>query len=115
MKDVETSDLNREKELRTHYYKAEYRKAKEVVIQYLKQNNLKVTNINDNYGEIFVEASKYHMIISIRSSRVLQVSIDIKVSYYSLIGAYKPHKLIKKVYQNLDKQLPFVGVGLQPY
>lgn len=114
IKDIETSDNHRNRELKTHYYKSEYKEAKEIVIRYLNQKKIKVTNIDDNYGEIFVETSSFHMIISIRSPRILYVSIDIKISVYSLVGAYKPHKYIKEIYSYLDKELPFIGKGLQP-
>ncbi len=115
IRDVETSDRHNNPLLRTHYYRSEYQKTKETVINYLKRNNYKVVNIDDNYGEIFVEASSFHMIFSIRKSQVLNSSVDIKVSVYNLIAGYKPHKLIKAVYEFLDKELPVVGVGTQAY
>ncbi len=114
IKDIETSDTQSNVELRSHYYKCEYRVAKEAVIRYFKMRNHKVTNIDDNYGEILVETPSFHMIISIRkASSILNVSVDIKVSVYRLIGLYKPHKLVKGLYDYLDKELPYKGKGLQ--
>ncbi len=114
IKDIETSDKHRFIDFRTHYYKCEYNIAKDAVKRYLNQKKFKISNVDDNYGEIFVQSSSFHMIISIRKAMVLNVSIDIKVNVYGILGAYKPHKLIKELYTYLDKQLPFIGVGLQP-
>src|SRR5690606_34785028 len=99
--------------MRTHYYKCDYRKTKDGVLSCLKKLNYKVANIDDNYGEIFVQERSFHLIISIRKANVLNSSVDIKASVYNLFGAYKPHKLILKIYQYLDKELPFIGVGRQ--
>lgn len=114
IKDIETSDKHRFSELRTHYYRCDYRIAKDAVERFLNQKKYKVSSVNDNYGEIFVENSSFHMIISLRKSAVINISVDIKVRVYGIIGAYKPHKLIKEIYTYLDKQLPFIGIGLQP-
>ncbi|MDF2699885.1 MAG: hypothetical protein K0Q49_1441 [Haloplasmataceae bacterium] len=113
-KDVETKDLHANNTLRTHYYRAEYPKAKDTILRYLSQNNYKVKNVDDTYGEILVETSKFYMVISIRKMTVIQVSIDVKVTVFSLIGGYKPIKHVKELYDYCDKQLTFVGVGLQP-
>ncbi|QVK17192.1 hypothetical protein KHQ81_09860 [Mycoplasmatota bacterium] len=113
IKDIETNDTKPNKDLQTHYYKCEYREAKEALLRYLKKNNYEVSNIDDKYGEIFVETPSFHMIFSIRKAGILNVSIDIKVNVYRLIGGYKPHKLIKEAYKYLDKEIPFMGIGLQ--
>jgi|SRR5690554_4052887 len=113
IRDIETSDLHSNPRLRTHYYKCDYRQTKEAVLSFLKINKYKVANINDKYGEIFVQADKFHMIISIRKANILNSSVDIKINVYNLLGAYRPHKLISKIYEYLDKELLFVGVGRQ--
>lgn len=113
IKDIETSDFHSNPKMRTHYYKTDYRQTKDAILSYLKSQNYHVENIDDKYGEIFVQQPRFHMIFSIRKANVLNSSVDIKVSVYNLIGANRPQKLITQAYAYLDKALPFIGVGNQ--
>lgn len=113
VRDVETSDFHTNPNLRTHYYRSDYRQTKETIISYFKSKNLQVKHIDDTYGEILVEASSFHLIFSIRKAGVINSSVDIKVSVYNFLPAGRPFKLIKEIYAYLDKALPMTGVGVQ--
>jgi hypothetical protein len=113
IKDVETKDRHPKQEMRTHYYKVEYREAKEAILSYLSKKKIQVTNVNDNYGEILIEQPSYDIIISIKKVTVLEMAIDFKVTTKGLFGANRPFKLVNEWYQYLDKELRFVGVGLK--
>jgi hypothetical protein len=112
IKDVETKDNHKNQALKSHYYKNEYRECKEAVLNYVNTKKYKVKNINDNFGEILIETSRFSAIITIRGVSMLETAIDLKVTVYSLIGAFKPHKQVKAFYDVLDKNLRYLGTGL---
>ncbi len=105
VKDVETHDNSTNKDLLTHYYHCEYRKAKEVLLDYFKASQYHVKNIDDKYGEILVENSNFHMIVSIRREKVINVSIDVKVNVYRILALNKPYKIVNELYNYMDKHL----------
>lgn len=111
MKDVETKDLHPNAVFRTHYFKNEYNEVKEVVLQYAKQANMNVVNVDDNYGEILVEGGKFDLIISIKRVTVLEHAVDFKVTMKTLLGLNRPAKIVSAYYAYLDKQLRVSGVG----
>lgn len=110
-KDLETKDLHSNTECRTHYYKEEYNKVKEEILSYLSSIHAKVANVDDNYGEILVETTKYDMIISIKKVTVIEHAVDFKVTMKTMIGANRPAKVIKGYYDQLDQRLTLSSVG----
>src|SRR5690554_5205876 len=98
IKDVETRDHHPKKEFRTHYYKAEYPHVKEKILAYLKRQNVKVQNIDDNFGEILASGSSYDLIISVKKVTVIEHAVDFKLNMKGLIGAKRPFKIISEFY-----------------
>lgn len=112
IKDVETKEGHVQKQLKPHYYRADLKETKEVVLRYLNQKKYQVTNIDDYFGEIFVEERSFHMILSLKKISVLETAVYLKVSVYSLIGANKPFNIINDTYRYLDQHLRLKGIGL---
>jgi hypothetical protein len=112
VKDVETSDEGSTEQLKTHYYRCDYLQAKNMIIEYCKKAYYNVAHIDDNFGEIFIQEPKFHLIFIISKASVVNTSINIKVSVYNVIPANKPFKLIDKAYEFLDKSLPFIKKGI---
>ena len=110
----ETKELHVDKDLRTRYYKSSYTKVKEQIIKFCEQNGFPVENVNDDHGEIFVQTSKLHAIISVIQITPLETAVDIKVQTYGVFGMNVPRKTILQIYEYLNNTLTFKGVSLHP-
>jgi len=111
-KDIETKDHHKNPQLRTHYYKAEYPQVKEVLLNFFKERGTRVVNVDDNFGEILVVEPAFDLIVSIKRVSVVQHAVDFKVNSKGLIGAKRPFKVVRELYELLDKKLNFAGIGL---
>lgn len=110
----ETQELHVVRELRSRYYKTNYKKAKAMAIEYTKAINVNVTNIDDEHREILLQSKRYHIIVSIVQVTPIETSIDLKVEMYGLFGFHRSRKIIISFYEYLDRNLQFKGVGLHP-
>ena len=104
---AETKELHSVIELRSRYYKTNYRKAKAVITEYVKKINAKVKKIDDVYKEIFIQGSNFHIIVSIVQVSPIETAIDLKVEQYGLAGFNRPVKKINDFYAYLNKELDF--------
>jgi hypothetical protein len=111
---AESKELHSDPQLRSRYYKANYRTVKAHVIEHAKTLQLDVRSVDDEHREIFLQGSRYHIIVSIVQVNPIETSVDFKVEFYGLIGRGRPKKTILAFYQYLDANLPFKGVGLHP-
>lgn len=111
---AETTELHASGPLRSRYYKTNYNKAKEAVLEYAKDQKIMVKNVDDEHHEIFLQANRFHIMVSIIQVNPIETSIDFKVQHYGLIGMNRPQARIEAFYQFLDNKLPFKGVGLHP-
>jgi hypothetical protein len=111
---AETKELHRDPSLRSRYYKVNYTKAKERVLEYANKHNIQVKNIDDTHRELFLQGSRYHVIVSILQVNPIETSIDFKVEVYGLFGFNKPKKTILSFYKYLNETLTFKGTGLHP-
>ena len=111
---AETKELHKDGSLRTRYYKTNYRKAKEVVLQYATDKKLEVRNVDDNHGELYLQNSRFHMIVSVIQVTPLETAIDVKVQTYAIAGLGKPKKLCLELYKRCNEHLTYKGVSLHP-
>ncbi len=111
---AETSERHSKNILRTRYYRTRYSKVKEAVVDYAKRNDFIVNSIDDKHGEIFVQTTKFHLIISILQINALETGVDVKVQTYKIIGLNKPLSVIEHLFSFLDSVIEFKGVGLHP-
>lgn len=111
---AETKERHQNKELRTRYYRTRYSKVKDAVIEYSNHYDFSINNIDDIHGEIFIQTTKFHLIISIIQVNPLESAIDVKVQTYKVFGMNKPQRTIENLFAFLDKKLEFKGVGLHP-
>ena len=111
---AETKELHADVDLRSRYYKTNYQKVKAVVLEYAKDINVDVRNIDDAHREIFLQGSRYHIIVSMVQVTPIETSVDFKVEQYGLMGFGRPKKRILEFYAYLNQSLTFKGVGLHP-
>ncbi len=110
----ETSETHPKKTLMTRYYRTRYSVVKDVVISYAKKNNYNINSIDDKHGEIFIQTTKFHLIISVIQVSVIETAVDAKVQTYKIFGFNKPQRIIEDLFTFLDKNLEFKGTGLHP-
>lgn len=111
---AESKELHSDVQLRSRYYKTNYQKAKAVLLEYAKQESIDVRNVDDEHRELFFQGSRFHIIVSLVQVNPIETSVDFKVEYYGLLGMNRPKNTILKLYQYLDQNLSFKGVGLHP-
>lgn len=111
---AETKELHSNPNLRTRYYKARYANLKEIIVNYAKANNIVVKSIDDIHGEVFLQANRFHIIVSMVQVSPLETAVDIKVQTYKILGLYKPLKIITVLYNHIDTKAYFKGIGLHP-
>lgn len=111
---AETKELHTNPYLRTRYYKGRYSNIKEIVINYAKANKIIVKSVDDTHGEVYLQANRFHIIVSILQVSPLETAVDIKVQTYKLLGLYKPLKIITGLYNYIDSKADFKGIGLHP-
>ena len=111
---AETKELHSNRLLQTRYYRTSYTKIKNELIEYSNENNFIVNSIDDIHGEIFLQNTKFHLIISVLQINPRETAVDIKVQTYKIIGMNKPINIITNLYTFLDKKFEFKGVGLHP-
>ena len=87
---------------------------KDSIVNYANEENYIVSNIDDKHGEIFLQTTKFHMIISVLQINPLETAVDVKVQTYKVIGMNKPKIVIENLFAYLDKKQQFKGVGLHP-
>ncbi|XJZ26439.1 hypothetical protein ACF5W4_13735 [Bacillota bacterium Lsc_1132] len=117
-KQVETSDHQRDEELRTHYYKTNFNQMFQTIEElFRKDADCRVTTVSKEHGELAVEISKpfpCFLVVTIISARPLETSVDFTVSTerFSLIGSYPILKRrIVTYYERLNKLHTYLGSG----
>lgn len=111
---AETRELHTDSELRSRYYKTTFKKIKTAIEEYCDNEGIVVVNVDETHGEMFLQTTKYHMIVSIIQVNPLESAVDLKVQTYQLIGRNVPKMKVLKMYKYLNDKLPFKGVGLHP-
>ena len=109
---AETSERHSKNILRTRYYRTRYTNVKNSVIDYANRNNFIVNSVDDKHGEIFIQTTKFHLIVTISQINVLETGVDVKAQTYKIFGLNKPQSVIEDLFTFLDKKLEFKGVGL---
>jgi len=109
---AETTDLHSTVELRTRYYKTNFKKVKEQIERYCEQNKIVVKHVDEVHNEMFLQNNKFHVIVSITQMNPLETAVDLKVQTYKFIGMNVPKNQILKIYSFLNSNLTFKGVSL---
>lgn len=111
---AETRENHQDIELRSRYYKTSFKKIRVKIEEYCDTEGIVVVNVDEAHGEMFLQTTKYHMIVSIIQINPLETAVDLKVQTYQLIGRNVPKKTVLKMYEFLNNSFTFKGVGLHP-
>ncbi|MCF7926929.1 MAG: hypothetical protein K9L74_05090 [Candidatus Izimaplasma sp.] len=111
---AETKEVHKDTDLRSHYYKANYKQIKQHIINYCEENDYTVRNIDDDHKEIYVQSRRFHIMVSILGLRPFETAVDFKIQMYTIAGFNRPKKHILTFYEYLDQHLQFKGTSLHP-
>ena len=109
---LETSERNKKEELKTHYYKASFQNILKAFNKIAEDEWMEVHEYNETYGEIYLVGDGYECIVTVTEISRYESGVDFKINYFSVLGFGRPHKLAVKLYDLLDKELPFKGKEL---
>jgi hypothetical protein len=111
---AETSEKHWDKELQTHYYKTTKDKGLAKLEDLIKRSSIyKINSVSTEHGEIsfqIVKGKKAFVIGTVIMVRPYQTAIDFTVSSETALPfdfGYSS-KLIKQLYEMLDKELPLI-------
>lgn len=115
---TETRENHINEQLKSRYYKTTTKKAIEAIKTIIHQEDgLTVKSVSEEHGEIAVEVrkgKKAFMIITVISVRPFETAVDFSVTTETVLPSDFGYsrKLIIKMYEKLNKQLTYVGSGL---
>ena len=109
-KEIETTEEQRDKSLKTHYYKGNVNKIFEMIEQIISNDaDCTITTISKEHGEIAFEIQQpipCFMVAAIVSTKPLETAVDFTISTekISLLGVYPAlRKRIISFYDRIDK------------
>lgn len=110
----ETRELHSDPDLRTRYYRNNFKQCLEGIQKYADEHKVDVRNVNPDHGEVYLLGNGFDCIITVIQLTPIESGVDIKVNYFSLIGFGRPKKLAVGLFKYLDSVLKFKGVALHP-
>ncbi len=108
----QTSETATKDYLKTNWYKASYSRVKDAVIDAMKKMGYEVTNINDDYGELFVVGTNFEVTFTIFQMTVSETSVDMYFIPKMIFDLGKSKKIITEIYAEIAKRVPFIGLAL---
>lgn len=111
---AETRELHSSAELRTHYYRNNFKDCLKSIEKMADDFKMDVREVNEHHGEIYLLGNGFDAIITAIQLTPIETGIDIKINYFSFIGLGRPRKRIIEFYKYLDSSLKFKGVSLHP-
>ncbi len=111
----ETRDDHKNEALRSHYYKTSQKKALEAVKDMINQMpGYEISAVSEERGEMSVKGKKVFMVVTAINVRPFETSVDFSVTTETMllpIDFGHSQKVIKMMYEKLDKILPYVGTA----
>lgn len=111
-KNFETSDNHHIQTLKTHYYNSRKEDAIGAVLEVMKEMKCINKNVDEEHGEIIVDASSFSGTITITATAYTEMAIDIQVMTYNILPTAKGKKVIEEIYSLIDKKLSLKGIAL---
>ena len=107
----ETESRHNNKNLLTHFYQNSYEDTKEKLFEVLKQFNYVVKDDNADYKEVLAEGRHGDLIITFNSVSYYLTGVDFKINGNYIFPLNRPIKMIKELYNCLDKKLILKNIG----
>ena len=110
---LETNENEQEGLLQSHYYKASYEQLKELYLEIIQKQGMRLVSIDDNYCEIFSERPHMTVMAKIIEQNLRETSIDFYISAEYLFGNKKKAlEFVDSIYRAIEKKYELKGLGL---
>ncbi|WP_079510004.1 hypothetical protein [Mesobacillus jeotgali] len=113
-----TSENNRDEQLRTRYYKANFNQMFQSIEDLLKADpSARITSVSKEHGEISAELNgrlPSFLTVTVITTKPYETAVDLHISTekFSLAGMNPALKQeLIKIYEKLDKTHTFIGSG----
>lgn len=110
----ETRELHVDPELRTRYYRNNFKQVIDGIRKLAELNKMIVKEVNEVHKEIYLIGNGFDCIVTVSQMTPIEAGIDFKVNYFSAMGFNRPKKKAVKFYQDLKRILTFKGISLHP-
>ena len=110
----ETRELHTDSQLRTRYYRNNFKQIIEALKTLAKENQMEVREVNEVHKEIYMIGNGFDVIITVSLITPIEAGVDLKINVFSAIGMGKPKKRALMIYEELKKLLNFKGISLHP-
>ncbi len=110
----ETRELHTDPDLRTRYYRNNFKQVVEAMHKLAERNNMQVRDINETHKEIYLLGNGLDCIVTVTQTTPIEAGIDFKVNIFSAMGMNRPKKKVVKFYEDLKGLLNFKGISLHP-
>ena len=110
----ETRELNSDPELRTRYYRNNFKQVIEVLNKLAEKHHLEVREVNVRHKEVYMIGNGYDCIVTISQMNPIESGVDLKINFFAAIGFNRPKKKALQFYEDLKGILNFKGVSLHP-
>ena len=111
---IETREVHKNENLRTHYYKNNFKDVRKAVEKMVNEEDLQLYDVNERFGDILVCGDGFEIIFSVIQINPIETSVDLKINYFVTIGWNRPLKKAIHVFEYLDSHLNFKGQMLHP-
>lgn len=99
---------------KTHYYRESYNEVKFQILEIAKGMQMSISNVNDEYQEIFLVSSKYNLMVKITSYAPGETSVDLYLESRKTFDFWGWKNFIILWHKMLADRLTFVGIALHP-
>lgn len=113
-----TDENNRDEQLRTRYYKANFNQVFQTIEELLKADqSCRITSISKEHGEISAEINRKvpsFLTVTVITTKPFETAVDLHISTekFSLAGINPTLKNeLLNIYQKLDRSHTFIGSG----
>lgn len=100
-----TGENVNDKDLKTRWYVANFKKCVEVIEEISHTRRMQIMHVDENYGEILVEGSKFEGTITVIEANPRESAIDFTLGYRGILDFGKTKKEILAWYQDIEKKL----------
>ncbi len=110
----ETRELHVDSELRTHYYRNNFKQVVEGLKKLAERNNMALKDVNEIHKEVYLIGNGFDSIVTVSQITPIEAGVDIKLNFFSAMGFGRPKKKVVKFYKELGEILNFKGISLHP-
>ena len=110
----ETRELHTDPDLRTRYFRNNFKTVLEGLKTLAERNHLEIREINEVHKEIYMIGNGHDCIVTVTQISPIEAGIDLKINFFSSMGLNRPKKRAIKFYNDLKDILVFKGVSLHP-